>query len=69
MKNPDTNTPYPFAEKIGIRVCKEALARGALLRPLVNTIVLMPPLQMSIATLDRLLDIVYASIETVTAKK
>ena len=67
MKNPDTNTPYPFAEKVGIRVCKEALTRGALLRPLVNTIVLMPPLQMSISALDALLDIVYASIAAVTA--
>ena len=66
MKNPDTNTPYPFEEKVGIRVCKEALSRGAILRPLVNTIVLMPPLQISISELDALLDIVYASIETVT---
>ena len=65
MKNPDTHTPYPFEEKVGIRVCKEALTRGALLRPLVNTIVLMPPLQVSISALDALLDIVYASIETV----
>lgn len=66
MKNPDTDTPYPFEEKVGIRVCKEALSRGAILRPLVNTIVLMPPLQISISELDALLDIVYASIETVT---
>ena len=66
MKNPDTPTPYPFAEKMGIRVCKEALARGAMLRPLVNTIVLMPPLQITISALDSLLDIVWTSIETVT---
>ena len=66
MKNPDTHTPYPFEEKIGIRVCKEALARGAMLRPLVNTVVLMPPLQISISALDSLLDIVWTSIETVT---
>ncbi len=66
MKNPDTNTPYPFEEKVGIRVCKEALTRGALLRPLVNTIVLMPPLQISISELDALLDIVSASIEAET---
>ncbi len=65
MKNPDTHTPYPFEEKVGIRVCKEALTRGALLRPLVNTIVLMPPLQISVPALDTLLDIVYASIEAV----
>lgn len=68
MKDPDTGTPYPFEEKVGIQVCKEALARGAILRPLVNTIVLMPPLQISISELDDLLDIVYTSIETVTKK-
>ena len=67
MKNPDTNTPYPFEEKVGIRVCKEGLTRGAILRPLVNTIVLMPPLQISVSALDTLLDIVYASIEAGTA--
>ena len=66
MKNSDTCTPYPFAEKVGIRVCKEALTRGAILRPLVNTIVLMPPLQISISELDTLLDIVYSSIAIVT---
>ena len=69
MKNPDTHTPYPFEEKVGIRVCKEALSRSAMLRPLVNTIVLMPPLQISISTLDTLLDIVYTSIETVTKNR
>ena len=66
MKNSDTSTPYPFEEKVGIRVCKEALTRGAMLRPLVNTIVLMPPLQISISELDALLDIVYTSIDIVT---
>ena len=66
MRNPDTATPYPFEAKVGIRVCQAALTRGAILRPLVNTIVLMPPLQISISALDALLDIVYASIEIVT---
>lgn len=66
MKNPDTYTPYPFEEKVGIRVCKEALTRGAMLRPLVNTIVLMPPLGIPITELDSLLDIVYTSIEVIT---
>ncbi|MYB94814.1 adenosylmethionine--8-amino-7-oxononanoate transaminase [Candidatus Poribacteria bacterium] len=68
MENPGSHTPYPFEEKVGIRVCKEALARGAMLRSLVNTIVLMPTLQITISALDTLLDIVYTSIETVTKK-
>ncbi len=66
MKNPETNTPYPFEEKVGIRICKAALAQGAILRPLVNTIVLMPPLQISISELDSLLDITYRAISEVT---
>ena len=66
MKNPDTYTPYPFEVKVGIRVCKAALAQGAVLRPLVNTIVLMPPLQISISELNSLLDITYRAIDTVT---
>ena len=68
VKDRETGTPYPFAEKVGIRVCKAALSRGAMLRPLVNTIVLMPPLGISIAELDSLLDIVYSSIEIIRKK-
>lgn len=66
MKTPETNTPYPFEGKVGIQVCKAALAQGAILRPLVNTIVLMPPLQISISELDSLLDITYHAISEVT---
>ena len=66
VKNPETQTPYPLAEKVGTRVCKEALIRGAMLRPLVNTVVVMPPLQISISELDTLLDILYGSIAMVT---
>ena len=64
--NADTDEPYPLEEKVGIRVCKAALAQGAMLRPLVNTIVLMPPLQISLSELDALLDIVYGAIREVT---
>ncbi len=66
IKKPDTHTPYTLEEKVGIRVCKEALARGAILRPLVNTLVLMPPLQISLEELDALLDIAYGAIAEVT---
>jgi adenosylmethionine-8-amino-7-oxononanoate aminotransferase len=58
--------PYPFDEQMGIQVCNEALRRNVILRPLVNTIVLMPPLQISIPELDQLLEVVYASIEEIT---
>ena len=67
IKNADTQEPYPLEDKLGIRVCKAALARGAILRPLVNTIVLMPPLQISLSELDALLDITYKAIADVTS--
>ena len=51
--------------KIGIRVCKAALKRGVILRPLVNTIVIMPPLSITITELDQLLDTVYSAIREV----
>ena len=68
MEEPDDSMPYPFEEKMGISVCKAALTEGAILRPLVNTIVLMPPLQISIPELDSLLNITYRAIDTVTNK-
>ena len=61
--------PYPFDEQMGIQVCNEALRRNVILRPLVNTIVLMPPLQISISELDQLLEVVYASIKEITSVK
>ena len=64
-----TKEEYPATEKVGMRVCKEALKQGVMLRPLVNVIVLMPPLQISIPELDRLLDIVYNAIEQVTSEQ
>jgi adenosylmethionine-8-amino-7-oxononanoate aminotransferase len=64
-----TKETYPFDEQMGIQVCNEALRRNVILRPLVNTIVLMPPLQISISELDQLLEVVYASIKEITSVK
>lgn len=37
-------TAYPWAERRGHRVCQAAMSKGVWLRPLGNTIVIMPPL-------------------------
>ena len=58
--------PYPPEERIGARVCGEARKRGLLIRPLGDTIVIMPPLSISDRELEELLDIVYESISVVT---
>jgi adenosylmethionine---8-amino-7-oxononanoate aminotransferase len=60
-------TGYPPELRIGHRVTLEARARGAIVRPLGDVVVLMPPLAISEADLTRLLEIVAAAIEAATA--
>jgi adenosylmethionine-8-amino-7-oxononanoate aminotransferase len=55
------------AHRVGHRVTLEARRRGAIIRPLGETIVLMPPLSISEADLRRLLEIVDHSIEAALA--
>jgi adenosylmethionine-8-amino-7-oxononanoate aminotransferase len=55
------------ALRLGHRVVLEARRRGAIVRPLGDTIVLMPPLAISKADLRRLVEIVAASIESAHA--
>jgi adenosylmethionine-8-amino-7-oxononanoate aminotransferase len=60
-------TGYPPDLKMGHRVTLEARERGAIVRPLGDVVVLMPPLAISEADLRRLLEIVTASIEAAAA--
>ncbi|MCK5083106.1 MAG: aminotransferase class III-fold pyridoxal phosphate-dependent enzyme, partial [Candidatus Omnitrophica bacterium] len=62
----DTKAPYPWEEKVGVRVCQEARRRGVILRPLGNVIVLMPPLSMSVGELEELLEVTHWAIGKVT---
>jgi adenosylmethionine-8-amino-7-oxononanoate aminotransferase len=61
-----TKEEYPFEDKIGINVTKEARSRGLIIRPLGNVIVLMPPLSISQDELSEILSITYHSIKAVT---
>jgi adenosylmethionine---8-amino-7-oxononanoate aminotransferase len=61
-----TAEPYPLEARVGGRVIVAARRRGAVIRPLGNVIVLMPPLSIDEAELDALLEITYASIVEVT---
>ena len=66
VENKETCTPYPWEDRIGIRVCLEARKRGVFSRPLGNTIVIFPPLVISNSELDMLLDVLQESIRAVT---
>jgi adenosylmethionine---8-amino-7-oxononanoate aminotransferase len=59
--------PQPIAERIGHQVTLAARRRGAVIRPLGDVIVLMPPLAISQPDLRRLVAITAASIAEATA--
>lgn len=61
-----TRQPYRWEERVGVRVCLEARKHGLFLRPLGNTIVVFPPLSVSLDELRILMDGIEASIRQVT---
>ncbi len=62
VADPAKKTPFPPERRAGHRVVLEARRRGAILRPLGDTIVLMPPLSITDAELKRLVAIAVDSI-------
>ena len=65
VKDRATGEPYPGELRLGHQVILEARTRGAVLRPLGNTLILMPPLSITEDELDRLADILEASLDAV----
>ena len=44
---PGEKSPYPTELRVAYRICREALRRGVWLRPLGDTLVIMPPLSIT----------------------
>jgi len=61
-----TKQAYPWELKTGVRVCLEARKHGIFSRPLGNTVVIFPPLAITEAELELLLDGLERSICAVT---
>jgi adenosylmethionine-8-amino-7-oxononanoate aminotransferase len=59
--------PYPLALRMGHRITLEARRRGAIIRPLGDVVVLMPPLAISEGDLTRLVAISAEAIDAATA--
>ncbi len=68
VANSDSRRPYPFQDRVGHRVCDRCRKRGVLLRPLVDTIVIFPPLCVTTDQLDHILDVVHDAIVEVTER-
>jgi adenosylmethionine-8-amino-7-oxononanoate aminotransferase len=60
---------YPAGKRIGMMVALEARRHGVLLRPLGDVMVLMPPFVITLEEIDRLLDVTYTCIVTITKNK
>lgn len=56
VRNKRTKNPYPSKARIGHRVCMHARRHGVLIRPLGDTVVLMPPLTITRPQIDHLVD-------------
>lgn len=68
VKNKETKEPYPFEERIGSKIYKEALKRGAIIRPLGSVIYFMPPYVITEEEIKTLTDIAYESIKACFVK-
>jgi adenosylmethionine-8-amino-7-oxononanoate aminotransferase len=68
VQDKQSKKPFPLERKMGARVISEARTRGAIIRPLGDVIVIMPPLSISLDHLEELLDIIFHSIKEVTSK-
>ncbi|MBW2038333.1 MAG: adenosylmethionine--8-amino-7-oxononanoate transaminase [Deltaproteobacteria bacterium] len=64
-----TKAPFPPQEEIGIRVILEARKKGAIIRPLGDVIVIMPPLGITEGELEQLVEVIYQSIKTISEGK
>jgi adenosylmethionine-8-amino-7-oxononanoate aminotransferase len=68
VEDTDTKRPYPWEQKVGIKVCLEARKYGLFSRPLGNTVVVFPPLVITMDELDLLLDGLERAIRSVTGE-
>ena len=57
---------FPLEARMGHQVTLEARARGAIVRPLGDVVVLMPPLSISVSELTQLVEITKDAIEAAT---
>ncbi len=68
VRDRGTKQEYPYEARAGHLVCLEARALGAVLRPLGNVVVLMPPLAMTEGQLAELAAITLESIRRATSR-
>jgi adenosylmethionine-8-amino-7-oxononanoate aminotransferase len=69
VQNQHTKEPFPVTDRIGHRVGFTARTLGLLIRPIGNTMILMPPLSATLQELKQMVDILKVALATVRASK
>lgn len=65
VQDKSTGEPYAYGLQVGAQVCARARHYGVILRPLADTLVVMPPLCISMESLDCLMSTVATCIDEV----
>jgi len=68
MDDPRAKRAYPYERLIGAKVARAARRAGVLTRPLGDVMVFMPPLSITAAEIDLLLDATLEAVDEVTGK-
>jgi adenosylmethionine-8-amino-7-oxononanoate aminotransferase len=67
VRDKSTRTPFPAAERRGLRVYRHGLEHGAILRPLGDVVYFMPPFCITRDEIDFMVDVACAGIERAVA--
>jgi adenosylmethionine---8-amino-7-oxononanoate aminotransferase len=68
VEDRQSGRPYPVQRQIGAKVTKAARKAGVLMRPLGDVIIFMPPLSITKAEIDMLLDAALLGVDEVTSR-
>jgi len=69
VRDKASKEPFAWDEMMGWQVCYAAMSKGLILRPLGNVLVLMPPLSISMAELEQMMNIVEEAIGDIALSK
>jgi adenosylmethionine-8-amino-7-oxononanoate aminotransferase len=69
VQNQHSKEPFPLMNRIGHQVGLASRALGLLIRPIGNTMILMPPLSATLQELKQMVDILAVAISVVRASK
>jgi adenosylmethionine-8-amino-7-oxononanoate aminotransferase len=69
VRDKESKEPFPGEQRMGARVCRLARARGVLVRPLGDVVVVMPPLAIELPLLDRMGDVLYNCLKDASPER